>query len=173
MKHLKTQNQLNESQENLNISDVSPGQISINIPRSIISHMDRLGIPQNNHSELFREYIDFLLGVNYGTEVDSFTRWTEQEDNITDFRSSSSKSFTITGKIEATFPNGQKTPNLHLSSPNKTLSGTPIKLDRNINWMLIPKQVEVTIIGTTKDGNSPKWANPIYVSRIEDVIVNV
>jgi hypothetical protein len=85
MKHIKTQEQLNEAQENLNPSDVSLGQISINIPSGIKSHMDRLGIPQNNHSELFREYIDFLLGVNYGREVDQFTRWTEQEDNIVDF----------------------------------------------------------------------------------------
>ena len=85
MKHLKTSQELNESSENLNPSDVSPDQISINIPSGIKSHMDRLGIPQNNHSELFKEYIDFLLGVNYGTEVDSFTRWTEQEDNIVDF----------------------------------------------------------------------------------------
>jgi len=85
MKHLKTSQELNESSENLNPSDVSSGQISINIPSGIKSHMDRLGIPQNNHSELFREYIDFLLGVNYGREVDQFTRWTEQEDNITDF----------------------------------------------------------------------------------------
>jgi len=172
MKHLKTSQELNESSENLNPSDVSLGQISINIPSGIKSHMDRLGIPQEYHSELFREYIDFLLGVNYGTEVDQFTRWTEQEDNIVDFRSSS-KSFTITGKIESTFPNGQKTPDFHLSSPNKTLSGTPIEFDRSINKYSIPRQVEVTIIGTTKDGNNPKWNNPIYVSRIEDVIVNV
>ena len=85
MKHLKTSQELNESSENLNPSDVSLGQISINIPSGIKSHMDRLGIPQEDHSELFREYIDFLLGVNYGTEVDQFTRWTEQEDNIVDF----------------------------------------------------------------------------------------
>jgi len=85
MKHLKTQNQLNESLENLNPSDVSPSQISINIPSSIKSHMDRLGIPQENQSQLFRDYIHFLLGVDYGTEINSFTRWTGVDDNITDF----------------------------------------------------------------------------------------
>jgi hypothetical protein len=82
------------------------------------------------------------------------------------------RSFTITGKIESIFPNGQKTPDFHLSSFNKTLSGTPIKFDRSINKYSIPQDVEVTIIGTTKDGNNPSWNNPIYVSRIEDVIVN-
>lgn len=82
------------------------------------------------------------------------------------------RGFTITGKIESSFPNGQKTPDFHLSSPNKTLSGTPIKFDRNINKYSVPQNVEVTIIGTTKDGSNPSWNNPIYVSKIEDVIIN-
>lgn len=82
------------------------------------------------------------------------------------------RSFTITGKIESSFPNGQKTPDFHLSSFNKTLSGTPIKFDRSINKYSIPQDVEVTIIGTTKDGNNPSWNNTIYVSRINNVIVN-
>lgn len=82
------------------------------------------------------------------------------------------RSYTITGKIESIFPNGQKTPDFHLSSFNKTLSGAPIKFDRSINKYSIPQDVEVTIIGTTKDGNNPSWNNPIYVSRIDNVIVN-
>lgn len=80
------------------------------------------------------------------------------------------RSFTITGKIKSSFPGGQKTPDFHLLSPNKTLSGTTIKFDRSINKYSIPQDVEVTIIGTTKDGSNPGWDNPIFVSKMEDVI---
>lgn len=72
---------INESNQ-----EVSGNQISINIPEGIISYMDELGIPKNNQSKLFEEYIDFLLGVNYRMEVDSFMTWAEEEDNITDFK---------------------------------------------------------------------------------------
>ena len=60
--------------------------ININIPKGIKECMDRLGIPENNQPRLFKEYVDFLLGVNYGMEVDSFTTWTEESDNVTDFK---------------------------------------------------------------------------------------
>jgi len=66
-------------------TDVSRSQISINIPKGIISHMDTLGIPEHNQPQLFKEYIDFLLSVNVGMEVDTFMSWTDEEDNIVDF----------------------------------------------------------------------------------------
>jgi len=72
-------------EKSLNSSDVSRSQICVNIPRGIKSHMDTLGIPEDNQSQLFKEYIDFLLGVNYGIEVDTFMSWTDEEDNIVDF----------------------------------------------------------------------------------------
>jgi len=81
----------------------------------------------------------------------------------------SDKTFTISGKIIATFPNNQKTPTFQLSSLNKTLSGTPILLDKSINIYSIPLGVDVRITGTTQDGNSPKFSNPIYVSKVEDI----
>ena len=56
--------------------------ININIPKGIKECMDRLCIPENNQPRLFKEYVDFLLGVNYGMEVDSFTTWTEESDNV-------------------------------------------------------------------------------------------
>jgi hypothetical protein len=78
--------QLIREQIKKTLNEVSGNQISINIPKGIKLHMNKLGIPENNQSKLFEEYIDFLLGVNYGTEVDSFMTWTEEEDNITDFK---------------------------------------------------------------------------------------
>ena len=74
------------SEEKSNISDVSRSQVCINIPKGIKLHMDELGIAENNQSQLFEEYIYFLLGTNYGIEVDSFMTWAEEEDNITDFK---------------------------------------------------------------------------------------
>ena len=81
----------------------------------------------------------------------------------------SAKTFTINGKIEAQYPNGQKTPNFVLSSDNKTLSGTPIQLDSIINKNDIPIGEEVSITGTTKNSESPKFNNPIFVSKKEDI----
>ena len=60
--------------------------VNINIPNGIKEYMDKLGIPVNNQPQLFKEYVDFLLGVNYRMEVDYFMRWAEEDDNIVDFK---------------------------------------------------------------------------------------
>ena len=80
-----------------------------------------------------------------------------------------SKSFTISGKIEASYPNGQKTPNFIISSMNKTISGTNIIFDKSINKYDIPTDKEVQITGTTQNGLPPKFDNPIIVSSIQDI----
>jgi len=84
-------------------------------------------------------------------------------------KTENASTFTIKGRIEKSFPNGQKTPDLTLSSLNKTLSGTPIILNRNINIYDLPFDKEVSITGTTKNGESPSWKNPIIVDKIEDI----
>jgi hypothetical protein len=88
------------------------------------------------------------------------------------FNESFYENFKLIGKIESSYPNGQKTPNFYLVSPNKKLSGTPIIFDRDINKYSIPIGIEVKIIGNTKDGNNPCWNNPIYVSKIKNVSEN-
>lgn len=88
---------------------------------------------------------------------------TEQESD------KSIQTFTINGKIEANYPNNQKTPSFTLSSINKTLSGTSIQLDRSINKFDIPIGKEVSIKGTTKNGKAPTFQNPIIVNSIEDI----
>jgi hypothetical protein len=87
----------------------------------------------------------------------------KQDDN--------SESFTISGKIETSYPNGQKTPNFILSSMNKTISGTVIIFDKSINKYDIPVGKEVNITGTTENGLSPKFDNPIIVHKKEDVVL--
>ena len=86
----------------------------------------------------------------------------KQDDNF--------EGFTISGKIEASYPNGQKTPNFTIVSLNKNLSGTRIIFDKSINKFEIPVDQEVTISGTTQDGLPPKFNNPIIVSNINDVV---
>lgn len=81
------------------------------------------------------------------------------------------KTFTIDGKIETSYPNGQKTPNFTISSMNKTLSGTAIIFDKSINKYDIPVGKEVSITGTTKDGLSPKFNNPLIVSDVKNVVL--
>ena len=84
---------------------------------------------------------------------------------------SGEKTFTIDGKIETSYPNGQKTPNFTISSMNKTLSGTAIIFDKSINKYDIPVGKEVSITGTTKDGLSPKFNNPLIVSDVKNVVL--
>jgi hypothetical protein len=84
---------------------------------------------------------------------------------------SGQKTFTIDGKIETSYPSGQKTPNFTISSMNKTISGTTVVFDKSINKYDVPVGKEVSITGTTKDGLVPKFNNPIIVSDIKDVVV--
>lgn len=81
----------------------------------------------------------------------------------------SDQTFTIDGIIQTQYPNGQKTPNFILMSNNKTLSGTPIQLDKTINKYDIPIGKEVSITGTTKNSESPNFNNAIFVSKKEDI----
>lgn len=47
--------------------------------------MDKLGITKEKQSEIFKKYIHFLLGVDFGIHVDDFINWTEDNnDDIED-----------------------------------------------------------------------------------------
>lgn len=70
-----------KSEEDNNIS------ISINIPKSFISHMNKLNIPEQNYSKVFSQYVEELIGIPYGQELDLFNYWTDEADNITDYQS--------------------------------------------------------------------------------------
>jgi hypothetical protein len=94
--------------------------------------------------------------------------------------------FTIKGELSLVYTgsNGAyaKTPFINFSSPNKTLSGTKIKLSK-FDWMELSKKlgikpyyqdeekssVNVSITGTTKNGESPTFQNPIIVDNVEDI----
>lgn len=78
MKHLKGFNKINENFSDSNI-------ITIEIPESIIEHMGEIGISEGNQKEVFENYINHLLGTDYGVELDGFSTWCDDEDNITDY----------------------------------------------------------------------------------------
>jgi hypothetical protein len=78
MKHLKRFDKTNESISGSN-------SITIIIPDSISAHMDELGIREENKKDLFENYINHLLGTNYGVELEGFSVWCEQDDNVSDF----------------------------------------------------------------------------------------
>lgn len=78
MKHLKGFDKINENFSDSNI-------ITIEIPESIKEHMEELGISEENQKELFENYINHLLGTDYGVELEGFSVWCEEDDNISDF----------------------------------------------------------------------------------------
>lgn len=47
--------------------------------------MDELGIREENQKELFENYINHLLGTDYGVELEGFSVWCEEDDNISDY----------------------------------------------------------------------------------------
>lgn len=59
--------------------------VQVTIPTEIENYMENLGIPAEKHAEVFSNYIDHLLGTIYGTELESFTDWTDESDNISDY----------------------------------------------------------------------------------------
>jgi hypothetical protein len=94
--------------------------------------------------------------------------------------------FTIKGELSLVFKGRAgsyaKTPSITFTSPNKTLDGTKIELSK-FDWMELSKKlgikpyyqdkekssVNVSITGTTKNGESPTFQNPIIVDNVEDI----
>ena len=109
------------------------------------------------------------------------------EKQHSDNSTNNSGDFTIEGEIHLFYTGSgndyAKTPIIRLSSPNKTLDSTQIKLE-NFNWMDLsnklkltsyyqgkskPKGVEVRITGTTPNGQKPSFENPLIVDKVENI----
>lgn len=52
--------------------------ITIDIPKSIISIMETNDIDPEKYGELYKNYIDHLVGTIYGQETDQFDVWYEE-----------------------------------------------------------------------------------------------
>ena len=102
----------------------------------------------------------------------SFCRECGEKFDVSSNDTNTNKKFTIEGKlVESDNPYGAKTPPLQISSMAKYIDGTKViygggKIDI---FDLINKQV--TITGTTKDGEEPCFNNPIYCSS-DDIVAS-
>jgi flagellar biosynthesis chaperone FliJ len=76
MKHIKTQQELNEAQENLNISDVSDSETKIiqikNEYSEIDNQLKELHKKQNQLSKSLREVLDNETDINKRKEIIDF-----------------------------------------------------------------------------------------------------
>jgi len=78
-----------------------------------------------------------------------------------------SNDFEIKGRLEKTGSSMSKTPSYVLRSMNKTIDGTSVLSGKINTWELSKWEgKEVTISGSTKDRQSPKFNNPIYINSI-------
>jgi hypothetical protein len=59
--------------------------ITLEIPESIIGKAIELGISESNIEDMFEQYVKDSIGVTYNMELDYFTQWAEDSDNIADY----------------------------------------------------------------------------------------
>ena len=90
-----------------------------------------------------------------------FGRGTEVEDQFND------DSFEVSGELEIQ-DGSSKTPVIKIRSMNKTIDGTSVLSGDVMVWDLTEFDgQEVTIKGTTKNGEKPSFMNPIRVNEIQ------
>jgi hypothetical protein len=78
-----------------------------------------------------------------------------------------SNDFEIKGRLEKTGSSMSKTPSYVLRSMNKTIDGTSVLSGKINTWELSKWEgKEVTISGSTENGQSPKFNNPIHINSI-------
>lgn len=59
--------------------------VEVEIPMTIIEICKRHNISDENIKEVFLNYINYTLGIEYGTESNGFEAYCEESDNITDY----------------------------------------------------------------------------------------
>ena len=48
--------------------------------------MASLGIPEKNYQKVFQNYLEDMMGLPYNIELDYFKEYTNNDDNITDYK---------------------------------------------------------------------------------------
>lgn len=61
-------------------------RITLEIPSRIRKHMASLGIPEKNYQKVFQNYLEDMMGLPYNMELDYFKEYTNNDDNITDYK---------------------------------------------------------------------------------------
>jgi hypothetical protein len=59
--------------------------ITLEVPESIIEKAMGLGVSEDRIEDMFEQYVKDSIGVTYNMELDYFTQWAEDSDNIADY----------------------------------------------------------------------------------------
>ena len=90
IEHIKKSNQILERRvvkEQPEIQNNSLSyRITLEIPSRIRKHMVSLGIPEKNYQKVFQNYLEDVMGLPYNMELDYFKEYTNNDDNITDYK---------------------------------------------------------------------------------------
>jgi len=61
-------------------------RISISVPLSAYDLLKKNGVSDENIVAAYTEYVSHSLGLTYGTDLEQFSAWCEESDNLVDFQ---------------------------------------------------------------------------------------
>ena len=59
--------------------------ITLEVPENIIEKAMELGVSEDRIEDMFEQYVKDSIGMSYNMELDYFTQWADDSDNITDY----------------------------------------------------------------------------------------
>jgi len=59
--------------------------ITLEVPENIIEKAMELGVSEDRIEDMFEQYVKDSIGMSYNMELDYFTQWAEDSDNIADY----------------------------------------------------------------------------------------
>jgi len=68
-------------------------RITLSIPRSIVQHMDEVGVPQEERADLFERFVMYSIGFMQGEEVDKFDSYASDHESAYSNESMTFESF--------------------------------------------------------------------------------
>ncbi len=68
-------------------------RITLSIPRSIVQHMDEVGVPQEERAELFERFVMYSIGFMQGEEVNNFESYAADHEGAYSNESMTFESF--------------------------------------------------------------------------------
>lgn len=60
--------------------------VTIEIPEVIVEKAIELGIDESRIEDMFEQYINDSIGTTYNSELEYFTLWAEEQNNLDDFQ---------------------------------------------------------------------------------------
>ena len=59
--------------------------ITLEVPENIIEKSMELGVSEDRIEDMFEQYVKDSIGMSYNMELDYFTQWADDSDNIADY----------------------------------------------------------------------------------------